>query len=91
MPLEPIEITESTSANLIAKRSLDKIKQLVTEISTLRETGIPSRAAVAAQTLADGRVIAARPAVAGVSAEAINAAFGAVNCAKLDAVKAELV
>lgn len=87
MPLQPVAPTESALANQIANRVITEVQQAAQRIAALRATGVPAQAAVAAQTLPDGRVIPARPAVAGVSAAAINTALGTANCALLDEIK----
>lgn len=91
--LKEITPTESVLANQVAARLVNEILNTAKRVVAIRTEGIPAIAAVPAtpeQTLPDGRKIPARPArpaVAGVSPAAIDAALGADNCALLDAVK----
>lgn len=87
MPLEPIIPTEEVAASQIAARMTNEVIQVSKQFNELRTVGVPARAAVAEQTLPDGRVIPARPAVQGVSAAAINNALGVANRAIFDALK----
>jgi hypothetical protein len=91
--LQAVKPTESVIANQVAARLVNEIIQTSKRIVAIRAEGISAVEAVPAtpeQTLPDGRKIPAlpaRPAIAAVSAEAINAALGKDNCTLLDALK----
>lgn len=95
--LKEITPTESVIANQVAARLVSEILNVAKRVVAIRTEGIPAIAASEAtpeQTLPDGRKIPARPArpaVAAVSAEAINDALGAENCALLDSIKAAIL
>jgi len=95
--LKEIIPTESVIANQIAARLVNEILNTAKRVDTIRTQGIPAIAAVPAtaeQTLLDGRVVPARPgrpAVAAISAAAINAALGKDNCDLLDSIKASIL
>lgn len=86
MPLKQIATSESTSAELVAQRCIAELVQAASKIKHLRVTGIPATDARPATQLPNGQVQPGRPATPAVSAEAINAAFGAANIEALDAV-----
>jgi len=87
MPLQPVAITTDELAKNVARQILNQIKSVKDNIAKIRAEGVPSRPAVAARTLEDGRVIPAAAAVPAIPASAINAALGAENCALLDSIK----
>jgi chorismate-pyruvate lyase len=95
--LQPITPTESAIANQVAARLINEILNTAKRVVAIRTDGIPAVAAVPAtpeQSLPNGRKILARPArpaVAAVSAAAIDAALGKDNCDLLDAIKASIL
>ena len=90
MPLQPVAPTETALANQVAQRIVNEITTTAKRIIELRANGIPAVPEQEARTLPDGRIIPARPAQIAVSAEAINAALGADNCALLNQIKTAL-
>ena len=88
--LSPIATTESAVANQLAQRAVLEITQLGSRLAGLLDHGMPSQAAVAAQTAPNGQVMPARAAVPAVSPEAFAAALGTANVAVLTTVRASL-
>lgn len=95
--LQEITPTESMVANQAAQRLVSEIINMSKRVIAIRTQGIPAVEGVPEtleQTLPDGRKIPARPsrpAIAAISADAINAALGEENCALLDAIKASIL
>lgn len=90
MPIQNIDVTTDELAKNVARQILQQISSTRNNIAKLREEGVPARPATPARELPDGRVIPASPAVAAITAAAINTALGEANCAILDDL-AELI
>lgn len=88
--LQQIATSESAAAEQTAQQIVAQIMQLGSRIVSLRRDGVPGQPAQEARAMPNGQVMPGRPAVPGVSAEAINTALGVTNCAILDGLKNSL-